>query len=329
MSAFRLRIQVLSDLHLETPIFQPLYQKFPLCIEGSHIFMLGDIGLVLDDALFSFLGNLLTKFRGSRFFYILGNHEPYGTTLPVAVGRLRAFEKEARNQYGGRFIFLNRDRFDVDANTTILGCTLWTDVLPQQAADVNALITDFNGSNGIRNWTLENHMEEHRKDRDWLNSQVRTLEETEPHRRIIIATHHSPTLHPRAVNVAHRSSSISSAFATDMSKDLCWTSKAVKMWAFGHTHYNCGFRDEATGKLVVANQRGYGKAEINKVIIEPIENDFAVVTSIKNSVTIGGHRITEQQIYKPPDHPANTIAMNCAIIDRENDRHKSQNDFTR
>ncbi|KAJ8121980.1 hypothetical protein ONZ43_g1704 [Nemania bipapillata] len=317
MSAFPPQFQVLSDLHLETPILQPLYQTFELCVKGSHVFMLGDIGLVLDDALFSFLRDLLTKTRGSRFFYILGNHEPYKTTLPDAVARLRAFEKEARFQYGGRFIFLNRDRFDVDAKTTILGCTLWSDVLPQQAAEVSALLTDFNESRGIRDWTLENHVEEHRKDRNWLNSQVRTLEETEPQRQIIIATHHSPTLDPRAVDPAHQGSSVSSAFTTDMSRDLCWASTAVRLWVFGHTHYNCGFRDEATGKLVVANQRGYGHAKIQELLIEPDANGFGIVTSLNGNTTNADHRIT-QQVPKPAN-PETATRLQPPILHQATD----------
>ncbi|KAI1122132.1 hypothetical protein F5Y10DRAFT_287495 [Nemania abortiva] len=184
MSTLTPQFQVLSDLHLETPFSQPLYKTFRLHVTGSHLFLLGDIGLVLDDALFHFLRVLLSKARGSRFFYILGNHEPYRTTLPDAVARLRAFEEEARQQHGGRFIFLHRDRFDIDANITVLGCTLWSDVLPQQASEVDARLTDLNESRGIRDWSLENHSEEHRKDRDWLNSQVRTLQEKEPQRQI-------------------------------------------------------------------------------------------------------------------------------------------------
>ncbi|KAI0483704.1 Metallo-dependent phosphatase-like protein [Xylaria cf. heliscus] len=319
MFALPPQFQVLSDLHLETPILQPLYRRFRFCVKGSHVFMLGDIGLVRDDALFSFLRGLLTNARGSRFFYILGNHEPYRTTLPDAVARLRSFEVEARCRYGGRFIFLNRDRFDVDENTTILGCTLWSDVLPQQAAEVNTLLTDFNESNGIHDWTLESHMEEHRKDRDWLNSQVQKLEETEPHRQIIIATHHSPTLDPRAVEPARHRSSVSSAFATDMSKDICWTSTAVRLWVFGHTHYNCAFRDEATGKLVVANQKGYGYTEIRDLLIEPSVNGFDIVMSTRDDTKNANPRITQQEVSNPAD-PATATGLHRSILHWATDR---------
>lgn len=93
----------------------------------------------------------------------------------------------------------------------------------------------------------------------------------------VIATHHSPTLDPRTIDPGYQGSSISSAFATDMSRDNCWTSPAVKVWAFGHTHYNCGFRDEATGKLVVANQRGYYCADVLDVLLEPDTSGFNFV----------------------------------------------------
>ena len=31
----------------------------------------------------------------------------------------------------------------------------------------------------------------------------------------------------------------------------------MKLWAFGHTHYSVDFKDEETGKRVIANQKGY------------------------------------------------------------------------
>ena len=70
-------------------------------------------------------------------------------------------------------------------------------------------------------------------------------------------THHSPTLDARAVDPRHRGSAIQAGFATDLRGEPCWESGRVRAWAFGHTHFNCDFVDERTGKRVVANQRGY------------------------------------------------------------------------
>ncbi|KAK4232657.1 hypothetical protein C8A03DRAFT_20089, partial [Achaetomium macrosporum] len=80
-----------------------------------------------------------------------------------------------------------------------------------------------------------------------------------PQRKIVIFTHHSPTLDPRAVEERHRGSTVQSGFATHLSDEECWTNPSVVMWAFGRTHFSCDFTDEL-GKRVVANQRGYSAA---------------------------------------------------------------------
>ncbi|KAK2832651.1 hypothetical protein FQN49_006882, partial [Arthroderma sp. PD_2] len=84
---------------------------------------------------------------------------------------------------------------------------------------------------------------------------VEEISQREPQRRIAIFTHHAPSLDPRAVDPKYASSSVTSGFATDLRDQVCWTSPAVKTWAFGHTHYNCSFVD--AGVHVVANQKGY------------------------------------------------------------------------
>ena len=52
------QFQILSDLHLETPLTSPLYSTFKLKIHASNLFLLGDIGLAKDAALFTFLRTL-------------------------------------------------------------------------------------------------------------------------------------------------------------------------------------------------------------------------------------------------------------------------------
>jgi hypothetical protein len=251
------QFQIVSDLHLETPLLHPQYASFNIKIQANNILLLGDIGLVKDEGLFVFLRRCLDRNRGVRMFYVLGNHEPYHTTLEDAIQKLRAFEKEARSEYGGRFKFLHRDRYDIGLDITILGCTLWSAIQPHQSTEIHAWLTEFNVERGIRGWTPSSLTEEHRKDLAWLNAQVSDIQAREPQRQILIATHHCPTVDPRATDPAHADSPISSAFVSDISEETCWTSPAVKMWAFGHTHYSCEFRDEKTGKLVLSNQKGY------------------------------------------------------------------------
>lgn len=266
--------QIVSDLHLETPISKPQYETYNLKITASNLLLLGDIGLVKDDGLFTWLRRCLEQNCGTRIFFVLGNHEPYQLTLDLAVQKLRAFEHVAKTQYGSRFKFLHHNRYDINRDITILGCTLWTSIQPSQSAEICNRMTDFNDVRGIQNWSLDSALEEHRKDLTWLNEQVLEIEASEPHRRIVVATHHCPTIDLRASDPAHYGSTVSSAFTSDLSHQPCWTSAAVKMWAFGHTHYSCIFRDDPSGKIVIANQKGYDTRRLGTKVVEVKDGEW-------------------------------------------------------
>lgn len=85
--------------------------------------------------------------------------------------------------------------------------------------------------------------------------------------RIMIFTHWSPSKDTRAIDPRHATSSITSAFSTDLSGERCFQSEKVIIWAFGHTHYNCDFlveRKEGAGSLrLLTNQRGYHFGQVN------------------------------------------------------------------
>ncbi|OAL02830.1 hypothetical protein IQ06DRAFT_245570 [Phaeosphaeriaceae sp. SRC1lsM3a] len=290
MSFFAPHFQIVSDLHLETPLATPQYDDFHLSVQADNLFFLGDIGLVVHTKLFQFLRRILDQNRGCRIFYVLGNHEPYQTTYEHASILLRNFEQESKDNFGGRFKFLCRDRFDLNQDVTILGCTLWSAVQDDQRSDIASRSTDLNSERGIQDWTLQRHGEEHQKDLLWLNSQISRIEENEPHRQIVVATHHSPTTDTRANDPQHEGSPVSSNFVTDLSLEHCWISPKVRLWAFGHTHYNCEYREESTGKIVIANQRGYTglgarrkSASARVKIVEAGIKDWVVLKKSNNS----------------------------------------------
>lgn len=108
----------------------------------------------------------------------------------------------------------------------------------------------------ILRWEVDDHNSAHESDLAWLNAQVSKIVKQEPRRRIVILTHHSPSVDPRSTDPKHKHSEVTSAFATDLSREECWMAPAVKTWAFGHTHYSCEFRDEH-GKAVLSNPKGY------------------------------------------------------------------------
>ncbi|KAG6368045.1 hypothetical protein INS49_002245 [Diaporthe citri] len=265
-------LQIMSDLHFETPKFLPMYNEFQIEPRAKYPALLGDIGIAGDDSLFDFVTRQLSQFE--VVFYVLGNHEPYPSRCEDAVARMEAFERliasrkvleQQQNENGhfslGRFVFLNRRRFDLLSKVTILGCTLFSHISDEQRSTVSLFVSDFSN---FADWSVDRHNAAHQADLDWLNAEVETIARDEPQRSIVVLTHYSPTAAPEANDPEHVEDSrgVQSAFVTDLQKEPCWMSTSVKVWAFGHTHYNCDFFDGTTGKLVVANQRGYGREDI-------------------------------------------------------------------
>ncbi|CZR51159.1 probable Ser/Thr protein phosphatase superfamily [Phialocephala subalpina] len=246
-------IQIISDLHLEAPKSYDLFEIIPT---APCLALIGDIGCVKDPEYFSFLERQLYKFK--TVFLILGNHEPYHSNWATVKQRIRQFEEEISVKHSARnlglFVFMDQTRYDISPNITLLGCTLFSNVLPSQTESVSFGLNDFYH---IEGWAVEDHNRAHIADLGWLNAQVKSITETEPGRKITILTHYSPTTSSEAIDPMHSQSKISSGFSTDLSGELCWTNEVVQVWAFGHTHFNCDLIEESTGKRVLTNQRGY------------------------------------------------------------------------
>lgn len=152
----------------------------------------------------------------------------------------------------GEFIFLDRTRYDLTATLTILGCPLWSSIPPSTAPYVSRGLNDFVQ---VENWTVDDYNSAHDGDVQWLNSQCAQIKRHEPGRRVVIFTHHAPVVGPTSSPV-HKGSPIGAGFATEMSGQPCWGMDGlVRVWAFGHTHWNCDFKKQDV--RVVCNQRGY------------------------------------------------------------------------
>ncbi|KAL4971053.1 Ser/Thr protein phosphatase superfamily [Aspergillus stella-maris] len=247
-------IQIVSDLHLETPA---AYDVFEITPNAPYLALLGDIGYVKDDGYFEFLRKQLTAFE--IVFLVLGNHEAYNSTWHEARLRVHRFSEDinkstTQEKAFGKFVLLDQTRYDVSPTKTILGCTLFSRVTEEQHDWVSFGLNDFYR---IKDWTVEDHNEAHCADLAWSNQQVESISRLEPERRIVVFTHHSPVTHKGAVDPRHATSNISSGFMSDLSGEECWMNQSVKLWAFGHTHFNCDYKDETSENRVVTNQRGY------------------------------------------------------------------------
>jgi hypothetical protein len=248
-------VQILSDLHLEAP---KAYDVFNITPKAPYLALLGDIGNFAshkDDCL-AFLTRQLNQFRAVLF--IPGNHEAYHSNWPETLDILLAFERDVRNNASlGDFILLDRAVYRIpDTNVVILGCSLFSSISAENHMAVSLGLNDFFV---INDWDVDSHNEAHKRDIAWLNTQVAELEQSDV--RIMIFTHWSPTKDARAIDPRHATSSITSAFSTELSEEKCFQSEKVKIWAFGHTHYNCDFLVERKGGAgllrLLTNQRGY------------------------------------------------------------------------
>jgi len=193
---------------------------------------------------------------------------------------------------------MHRRRVDITPTITILGCTLWSHISDAEALSCATLLTDFDEEKGIRERTVHEHNADHLLDLAFLNAQVTAISSQDPEREIVILSHHSPTIDARANDPRHARNSTNSGFRTDLSGEVCWRSERVKMWGFGHTHYNCQFYDEGDGdeegekrrKIVIANQKGYampggkGKGRVEVVVVEAAnEGEWRVIVGAKES----------------------------------------------
>lgn len=249
-----LRLQILSDLHLESP---QAYDIFYISPQAPFLALLGDIGYVTDEGFFLFLRKQLAIFR--IVFLVLGNHEAYHSSWIETKSSVNRFKDDIdesirRGEALGKLVLLDQTRYDISPKLTILGCTLFSHVSHEQTESVSFGLNDFYNT---RDWSIEAHQEAHFADITWLNEEIDSISRLEPDRKVIVLTHYCPSTHEKVVDHKHGNSKLSSGFMTDLSNERCWQREIVTLWAFGHTHFNCDFRDIQTGKRVVSNQRGY------------------------------------------------------------------------
>jgi hypothetical protein len=258
------KFQILSDLHLEMGAFNSHYSLFTIPPRAPHLALLGDIGVPsaqdpLTGPFASFLRRHLLAF--TTIFYVPGNHEAYHSKwddvalfferFQAGLASFRA-EQEQAGRDVGRFVYLQKGRYDFEEDAvTVLGCTLFSRI---PSSDFQRLGMGLNDFHVTTSWTPRQHTRAHEEHLGWLNERVKELEGSG--RKVVVFTHHAPTRDERAVEPRFKGGVLQSGFSTDLSGEACWMEREVKLWAFGHTHYNCDFVD-GSGKRVVANQKGY------------------------------------------------------------------------
>ena len=237
-----IRVQILSDLHLEVG---QQYWSYTFPVSAPFLLLGGDIGHLIDyDGYLKFLEVQVSRYQ--KVFLVLGNHEFYGLDYESGLATAQRLSEDPK--LADTLVLLNKGRWnDTKSNLTVIGCTLWS-LIPEDASSiVQAKVSDFKKING---WTIEKHNEIHTEEASWLREEVVQIQSAG--RRLLVATHHAPCMRGTS-RPEHSNNSWTPAFATDLLDQEGWD--GINIWVFGHTHYSTDLR--RNGIRVVANQRGY------------------------------------------------------------------------
>jgi predicted phosphodiesterase len=232
-----MRLQILSDLHLE---FEPFT---PPAVEADAVILAGDVSTGRNG-----LKWVLKNFPDRPVIYVLGNHEFYGQKLQKLTAELREMAR-------GTNVHLLENESCTLGDVTFLGATLWTDF----ALNGNPVVSEVVAQTGMNDYrrirTLPNYRRLRPSDTRQLHAQSRKYLEDEllklKGRKVVVVTHHAPS--PDAIPPTFNGDAFNPAFASDMRRFI--TETGAKLWIHGHIHSPADYRIGDT--RVLANPRGY------------------------------------------------------------------------
>lgn len=243
-----MRIQYLSDLHLESHAFTLKVRS-----DADVLVLAGDLATAKHEGRFE---RLLREAGDIPTVVIHGNHEFYNDRMEDAKARRIATCSRFPN------VHLLDDSWTIINGIQFIGTTLWSDfALPftqgqRRVSDpVNAMriaaagITDFHviGCQG-RLFAPADAATFHQQARQVIKARAQAAGAT------VVVSHFLPS--ERSVDPQFATSSLNPYFASNC-EDLMGGN--VRAWLHGHTHASCSYH--VNGTEVACNPRGYTKVE--------------------------------------------------------------------
>ena len=231
----------MSDLHLEFTLNQEYIHDFFEGETGDILLLAGDI-MYLKDSIFirrRFLTELSQKY--SQVLIVPGNHEFYAYNDIKAYGDSWQIELRPNiHYYYNKVVHIG--------DTDFILSTLWSKLDPLQEKRIQQGMSDFYqiGYNG--EWLTPRHYNE---EHDSCVSFIREAVEKSTADKIVVVTHHAPSL--QTVAPQHQNSILRSAFASDL-EELIKNSR-IDYWVYGHSHTNIDCQVGQT--KIICNQLGY------------------------------------------------------------------------
>ena len=212
-----MRIQYMSDLHLEFQENSRYLRYNELPVTGDVLVLAGDISYLKDKTapVMNFWKWASKNYR--QVLIVPGNHEYYNYSDVMERGfQWKWMLRENVGYYQNQAV-----RID---DTDFILSTLWSHINPNDEYFVWKGMNDFRQIK-FGGKSTANH--------------------------IVVVTHHLPTL--QVVAAHHRGSVLNSAFASEY--DNLIANSRIDTWIYGHSHTNID--TEIGGTKVISNQMGY------------------------------------------------------------------------
>lgn len=261
MASYRpqcMRIQYVSDLHLEFPQNRKWLAEHPLEVTGDILLVAGDTAYLdlPDSGRDTYSQYEFWDWASEHYMQVivcLGNHDFYGyyDLSKMPDGYCKEIRHNVHAYYNG-IVHVG----EVD----IIVSTLWSKIEPH-----NAFLTERNVSDfcrimyGKHKLTADDFNREHERCLTFVKQAV-----SDSHAKTkILLTHHVPTQLCTAEEF--RNSTINGAFTVEMGDYIA--NSGVNYWIYGHSHRNINAQIGNT--CIVANQLGYISQE------EHLSNGFS------------------------------------------------------
>ena len=241
-----IRIQYVSDLHLEFHQNRQWIAKHPLEITGDILLVAGDTAyLDLQDSGCDTYSEYKfwdwASLHYSQVIVCLGNHDFYGyydlSSMP------NGFCKQIRqNIYAYYNSVVHLDNID------IIVSTLWSKIEPNNAFLTEQSVSDFYRiMYGKHRLTVDDFNHEHERCLAFIKQAV---SESDAKKKIVL-THHVPTQLCTAGEFLN--SAINGAFTVELGNYIA--DSQINYWIYGHSHRN--IKAQIGNTLIVSNQLGY------------------------------------------------------------------------
>lgn len=238
-----MKIGIISDLHLNWIWSGNIDVTDDQQWEDKMFFMLPDADILIiagdlcDDTskAFSYCKRSWMKDVSKRYkyvFFVLGNHDYYGTSLVNLEQKLESLIQE---QGLTNVFLLQNDCFEIpNTNTLVIGGTLWTDYANQDPLTMMNASFCMNDYRQIRDHkyskiTAERLLREHYKTKQFIDIVARENRDKE----LIVITHHLPSY--SLCNRDYDNQNTNAYYASNLDQ-LILDNENIKCWVSGHSH---------------------------------------------------------------------------------------------